>query len=132
MTLSIWMNGELNDLESNLVGKKTGQSLPAATLAAELIVPLAQEIKEFFAIVEVARTSASLPSKTPRQATSVTKKIIFIACYRVACINYCLNYSISHRTQISSSHVNLMCGHCNPFLNFLVSYSFSTWIVQAC
>jgi hypothetical protein len=64
MTLSIWMNGELNDLESNLVGKKTGRSLPATMLAAELIVPPAQEIKEFFAITEASRTNVSLPSKT--------------------------------------------------------------------
>jgi hypothetical protein len=76
MTPSIWTNGELDDLESDLVGKKTGRSLPTATLTAELIVPPAQEIKEFFAIVEAASTSASLPSKTPRQATSVTKKIL--------------------------------------------------------
>jgi hypothetical protein len=73
-------NGELNDLESNLVGKKTGRSLPTTTLAAELIVPPAQEIKEFFAIAEADRTNASLPSKTPRQATGVTKKFYI---YRV-------------------------------------------------
>jgi hypothetical protein len=39
MTTSVWTNGELDDLESDLVGKKSGRSLPTATLAAELIVP---------------------------------------------------------------------------------------------
>ncbi|KAL5648013.1 hypothetical protein ACJX0J_042368, partial [Zea mays] len=62
MTPSIWVNGELDDLESDLVGKKTRRSLPTTRLATELIVPPAQEIKEFFAIAEAANTSASLPS----------------------------------------------------------------------
>lgn len=66
------------------------------------------------------------------QATGVTKKIRFTVCYRIACINYCLNYLISHCTQIYFPHINFICGHCNHFLNFPVSYSFSTWIVQAC
>ncbi|KAL5669376.1 hypothetical protein ACJX0J_021597, partial [Zea mays] len=49
--------GELSDLESDLVGRqKTGcSSSPATTTsAAELIVPPAQEIQEFFAAAEAA------------------------------------------------------------------------------
>jgi hypothetical protein len=48
-------HGELSDLESDLAGHKTGPSLPAATPAAELIVPPAHEIQEFFAAAEAAQ-----------------------------------------------------------------------------
>jgi hypothetical protein len=44
-------HGELSDLESDLAGHKTGPSLPAA----ELIVPPAHEIQEFFAAAEAAQ-----------------------------------------------------------------------------
>jgi len=49
-------HGELSDLESDLAGHKTtGRSLPAATSAAQPIVPPAQEIEEFFAAAEAAQ-----------------------------------------------------------------------------
>ena len=48
-------HGELSDLESDLAGHKTGRSLPAATSAAVLIVPPAQEIEEFLAAAEAAQ-----------------------------------------------------------------------------
>ncbi|XP_066319604.1 cyclin-dependent kinase inhibitor 1-like [Miscanthus floridulus] len=55
-TPSSQAHGELSDLESDLAGyKTTGRSLPAATSAAQPIVPPAQEIEEFFAAAEAAQ-----------------------------------------------------------------------------
>ena len=54
-TPSSQAHGQLSDLESDLAGQKTGRSLPAATSAAQPIVPPAQEIEEFFAAAEAAQ-----------------------------------------------------------------------------